>query len=88
MVNVIHEYVRCIDVNVLMKALLPENNEKGNKVVYEIKPVNYIPSFGNFGGSNYLLSITQYDLTAMANVLRECGVGVQDPTIRNRFITV
>lgn len=87
-VNVIHEYVRCIDVNVLMKALLPEKNEKGNKVVYEIKPVNYIPSFGNFGGSNYLLSITQYDLTAMANVLRECGIGVQDPTVRNRFITV
>lgn len=87
-VNVIHEYVRCIDVNVLMKALLPEKNEKGNKVIYEIKPVNYIPSFGNFGGSNYLLSITQYDLTAMNNVLRECGVGVQDPTIRNRFITV
>ena len=87
-VNVIHEYVRCIDINVLMKALLPEKNEKGNKVVYEIKPVNYIPSFGNFGGSNYLLSITQYDLTAMANVLRECGIGVQDPTVRNRFITV
>lgn len=88
-VNVIHEYVRCIDINVLMKALLPEKNEKGNKVVYEIKPVNYIPSFGNFGGaSNYLLSITQYDLTAMTNVLRECGVGVQDPSVRNRFITV
>ena len=87
-INVIHEYVRCIDINVLMKALLPEKNENGNKVVYEIKPVNYIPSFGNFGGSNYLLSITQYDLTAMTNVLRECGIGVQDPTVRNRFITV
>lgn len=89
-VNVIHEYVRCIDINTLMKALLPEKNEKGNKVTYEIKVVNYIPSFGTFNGnngtSNYLLSITQYDLTAMANVVREYGI--TDPTVRNRFITV
>ena len=91
--QVYHEYVRMIDINILLKAMLPEKNRKGNKVIYDIAPVRSMPNYFGFnaggqGPSNYLFAISQYDLTAMTNVVREYGRPITNASIQNRFVTI
>ncbi len=90
--QVIHEYIRCIDIEAILKAILPETNDLGNKVIYTIAPVNWIPSgFGFQNGQvqnslEYLFAISQLDESAMKNLVAEFRRA--DPTVQNRVVTV
>lgn len=90
--QVIHEYIRCIDIEAILKAILPETNELGNKVIYTIAPVNWIPSGFGFQNSQvqnsleYLFAISQLDESAMKNLVAEFRRA--DPTVQNRVVTV
>ena len=69
---IIHEYIRCVDIEALLKLMLPEKNEEGNKVIYTINPTNVVPD--NITNSmSYIFSITQHDLVAMSNFNRAHG---------------
>lgn len=90
--QVIHEYIRCLDIEVILKAILPETNELGNKVIYTIAPVNWIPSGFGYQNNNqiqnsleYLFAISQLDESAMKNLVAEFRRG--DPTVQNRVVT-
>lgn len=91
--QVIHEYIRCLDIEAILKELLPETNDLGNKVIYTIAPVNWIPSgFGYQNGQvqtnslEYLFAISQLDESAMKNLVAEFRRA--DPTVQNRVVTV
>lgn len=89
--QVIHEYIKCLDIEAILKAILPETNELGNKVIYTIAPVNWIPTgFGYNSGQvqnslEYLFAISQLDESAMKNLVAEFRMA--DPTVQNRVVT-
>lgn len=73
--EVIHEYMRCLDITQLISLILPKSDEEGNRYIYEVTPARPLASmgFGNNLSTNYLFAITQYNQKAMTNIINECG---------------
>lgn len=84
--QIIHEYIRCVDIEALLKLMLPEKNEEGNKVVYTIATTNVVPDAINNMNMSYIFSITQHDLTAMNNIIN--AYGRSNANFQSRIIQV
>lgn len=74
--EVIHEYIRCVDITKIISLILPDKDEDGSPLTYEILPARPVPTginAGNAASMNYLYSITQYNKKGMENIVREYG---------------
>lgn len=72
--EVIHEYMRCLDITQIMSLILPKSDEEGNRYIYEVTTARPLASVvGTELSTNYLIGITQYNQKAMSNIINECG---------------
>lgn len=84
--TIIHEYVRCVDIEAVLKLILPEKNEEGNKVIYTVSPMNLVCDKMNV--AQYIFSITQHDVRAMSNIVAEYGEKKKQSTFYGNIVQV